>query len=103
MQTRSKNQHCSIALHGWCVDEYEKETKEKLSFDEQNFRAGQMVIERAIFCFQRSLGAQDFVAMNALNQHTKIENNATRNDSGASFFKIRNVAFEVLSEKIQNN
>jgi hypothetical protein len=97
--TRSKNYHCGIGLHGWCVDQYEKGTEQKLDHEQENFEAGKKVIINAIFCFQRSLSSEEFVALNAKDYFTNAQIRATRNDSKANFFRLRDIIFDIISEK----
>ena len=99
---RSKNDHCVLESHKWCVKEYEKKKETKLTYEEANAAAGKIVISNALFCFKRSLSSKDFVAMNAKEQICHPETAATKNDSAAEFFKLRNVVFDVLSEKTVN-
>ena len=99
--TRSKNYHCEIPLHDWCVEKYLQEKDEKQDHDKANKLAGELVISNAILCLQRSFGAEDFVAMNAKDNfcNKNIKYVATKNDSRAEFFKLRNVIFDIVSDK----
>ena len=99
--TRSKNYHCEIPLHDWCVEKYLQEKDEKQDHDKANKLAGDLVISNAILCLQRSFGAEDFVAMNAKDNfcNKNIKYVATKNDSRAEFFKLRNVIFDIVSDK----
>ena len=97
--TRSKKHHCGLALHDWCVSKYKKELNEKVDHDEADKRAGKQIIRNALFCFLKSLSAEDFVALNAKDYESLIQTLATKNDSKAQFFRYRNIVFDILSEK----
>ena len=97
--TRSKTRHESLALHSWCLSKYEKEKEEQITFEQANEEAGKKVIKNAIYCFQNSLSASNFVALNAKDYTCHLENTATKNDSELAFFHQRDIIFEVLSEK----
>ena len=97
--TRSKKAHCNLALHNFCVSQYEKQVEEKLDYEKRNENAGKIVISNALLCFERSFGARDFVALNAKEHLLHPETAATKNDSESEFFRLRNVAFDILSER----
>ena len=96
---RSKIRHNQLALHEWCVSKYESEKKEKLTYDQSNSEAGKRVIKNALYCFQNCLSAKNFVGLNVLNYSHNLENPVTKNDSEAEFFRLRNVIFDLLTEK----
>ena len=97
--TSSKNEHNQLELHGWCVGKYKTEKNEKLTYDQSNAEAGKKIIKNAVYCFQNSLGARNFLGLNALNYSCHFENTATKNDSEKEFFRLRNVVFDLLTEK----
>jgi hypothetical protein len=97
--TRSKKEHCEIELHDWCVEQYDNQKEEKLTYEESNAKAAKIVITNALLCFQRSYGARDFAAFNSKEQLLHPETAATKNDSEKEFFRLRNVVFDILSEK----
>ena len=90
---RSKISHCKIELHTWCSKQLKDETTNKTKTEEANKIAGQKIVANILLCFQRSWGAQDFLALNAKD---KV---ATKNDSRQMFFRLRNVIFEIASDK----
>ena len=97
--TSSKNEHNQLELHGWCVGKYKTEKNEKLTYDQSNAEAGKKIIKNAVYCFQNSLGARNFLGLNALNYSCHFEITATKNDSEKEFFRLRNVVFDLLTEK----
>jgi hypothetical protein len=66
--TRSKKEHCEIELHDWCVEQYDNQKEEKLTYEEYNAKAAKIVITNALLCFQRSYGARDFAAFDILSE-----------------------------------
>ena len=67
--------------------------------------AAKKIIRNALFCFKRSLGSEDFQALNAKDYLSEkdlgsdVYNIATKNDARSEFFRLRNVTFDVLTEK----
>ena len=95
----AKSAHLKNPIHVWCVLKDEKVKKSRAESDHVNAKAGEKVIRNALFCFKRGLGSEDFVALNEKDLGSDIKNTATKNDSRAEFFKLRNTVFELLSEK----
>ena len=95
----AKNAHCNTPLHVWCVSKEEQVRKNKATSDHANSRAGEKLIRNALYCFKRGLGSADFVGLNEKDLGSDIINTATKNDSKAEFFKLRNIIFELVSEK----
>ena len=97
--TAVKKTHIRHPLHVWCVTKQEKVKNSKAKIEAANVRSGEKVIRNALFCFKRGLGAADFVALNEKDVGSDIQNTATKNDSKAEYFKLRNTIFELVSEK----
>ena len=105
----SRKTHCVNPLHVWCVGESKKEKEEtKIQteiYDRKNELAGKKVLRNGIFCLQRSLGSQDFVALNAKDFLAEVDSghlqHATKNDSAAHFFELRDIIFKEVSAKIK--
>ena len=99
--TDGKKEHCQNPLHEWCVEKYLMDKNKKHDSEEENKMAGEQVITNALWCLQRSLGAEDFVALNAKDYFCKdnFKHVANRNDSKANFFRLRNIIFDIVSEK----
>ena len=89
--------HCNYALHMWCVEKFKNESLKQADEKEKNRLAGKKVVRNALFCFLRSYGAEDFLALN--EKDSDLPDIATKNDSRNMFFKLRNVVFDILSEK----
>ena len=104
----SKLRHTEKPLHLWCIQEYQREVERKNIDDRRNDLAGRKIVRNALFCFTRSLGSGDFETLNLKDflaekdLGSKMYNIATRNDSRAEFFRLRNVIFELLTEKTKN-
>ena len=100
-----KKEHCENKLHEWCVDEFEKKEEKKIADKIKNEIVGKKIIRNALLCFKRSLGSEDFLALNEKDFlaekdiGNKIFNIATKNDSRAQYFKMRGEVFELLSKK----
>lgn len=101
--TVSKNRHIENELHGWCVDEYEKSIENKKLTDRRNELVGKKIVRNAIYCFKQSLGSADFTLLNLKDFLAERDigsnqyNIATKNDSRAEFFRLRNVIFDVVT------
>ena len=100
-----KKEHCDNKLHEWCVDEFEKKEEKKIADKIKNEIVGKKIVRNALLCFKRSLGSEDFLALNEKDFlaekdiGNKIFNIATKNDSRAQYFKMRGEVFELLSKK----
>ena len=97
--TRLKKEHCQKPLHHWCLKKEQQDLKSKTVAEDLNMRAGEKVVRNALHCFKRGLGAEDFLALNDKDLGSDITNTATKNDSKAEFFKLRNVVFDLVSER----
>ena len=99
----AKKRHCESALHHWCVEEFKKKSQENESSQRKNEIVAKKVIRNALFCFKRSGGAEDFLALNAKDFLAEKDvgsfNIATKNDSTTEFFRLRNVIFDIMTEK----
>ena len=98
---KGKENHLSTELHMWCLEREKLLHAKKSENDKQSSDAGLMIIMNALMCFQKAWSAEDFVALNdkdSLNEKLKT---ATKNDSTAEFFQLRNLAFEILSENVK--
>ena len=100
----SKTRHNKNLLHKWCVKKHLRESEHKVSYDRKNEIAARMIIRNVLLCFKRDWGSVDFLALNevALLTQTDIASflHATKNDSRAQFFRLRNVVFDVLTAKM---
>ena len=97
---RNQAEHCKLGLHNWCKNKLKTESKKKDEEKELNKLAGQKIVKNGLFCFLRSGSAADFLALNSKDSSASdISNVATKNDSKKMFFKLRNVAFEKVSQK----
>ena len=103
----NKNTHLQKPLHKWCVRKYQKEIENKTAFDRRNELAGKKIIRNALFCFMHSLRSTAFVAINMKDFLSEKDfgsdqyNYATKNDSKSEIFRLRNVVFEVFTDKMQ--
>ena len=103
----NKNIHLQKPLHKWCVRKYQKEIENKTAIDRRNELAGKKIIRNALFCFMQSLGSAAFVALNMKDFLSEKGfgsdqyHYATKNDYKSEFFRLRNVVFEVFTDKMQ--
>ena len=85
---------------------YQKQSEEKVSIDQKNQYAANRIIRNAIICFKRSWSSEDFLALNEMNHlnDIDIENyvSATKNDSRANFFRLRNLIYDAFTGKIRS-
>ena len=94
-----KKKHCELPLHEWCMKKEREEKKGKAENQDNNNRAGEKVIRNALYCLKRGLGAEDFLGLNEKDLGSDIPNTATKNDSKAQYFKLRNIIFELVSDR----
>ena len=98
---KAKLAHESKELHLWCFEREMKAQANKAENEKQSEEAGLMIIMNALMCLQKAWSAEDFVGLNdkdSLNEKLKT---ATKNDSSAEFFHIRNLAYEILTENVR--
>ena len=104
--TQNKKHHSDAPLHLWCVKKFQDESKQKNLLNKKSEIAAKKIIRNALFCFKRSLGSEDFLALNEKDFLTESDsemyNIATKNDSRNEFFRLRNVIFDTLAEKTKN-
>ena len=106
---QNKARHCGLRLHGWCADEFEKKEEKKIKDNIRNKIAGKKIIRNALLCFKRSLGSEDFLALNEkdflaeLDLGNEIVNCATKKDSRSQYFQLRNEVFEILDKKLRSS
>ena len=101
----SKSRHSENPLHIWCANKF-LDLEEKKTLDNQkNELVGKKIVRNALLCFKRSIGSEDFLALNELNflaerdLGNEIFNVANKNDSRSEFFRLRNEVFGILSKK----
>lgn len=93
-ETNELHKFCQKLFIKWKADQEIKETDNKI--------AGKLVIRNSLFCLKNSLSSFDFVKLN--NKDNLVDNlaTATKNDSKAEYFKIRELAHKNMTTKIQN-
>ena len=96
---QQKKRHSEKPLHTWCVKKEQDEAKCKSENQDKNYRAGEKVVRNALYCLKRGLGAEDFLGLNEKDLGSDIPNTATKNDSKAQYFNLRNIVFELVSDK----
>jgi hypothetical protein len=65
-------------------------------------KAGTMVVRNALLCLKKGWSSEDFVSLNEKDDLIEDIQSATKNDSAAEFFHLRNVIFEKVSDKVKN-
>ena len=95
-------QHTENSLHIYCCIREKREEKDKDDFETENKDAARITIRNVVKTLKRGGSSVDFVCENNIF-HLEAEHQAitvaTKNDSTAAFFQIRDVIFEVVSEK----
>jgi hypothetical protein len=98
-------EHTETSLHIYCCLRKKKEEKEEVIFEKANNHAARITTRNVIKTLKRGGSFVDFVAENNIF-HLEAEHQditvTTKNDSTASFFQIRDVVFEVVSEKTKS-
>ena len=100
-----KSRHCDKPLHIWCVKEFEKKEEKRIQQFRRNELAGKKIIRNALLCFKRSLGCEDFLALNEIHFLAERDlgnvsfNIATKNDSRLEYFRLRREIYEIVSNK----
>jgi hypothetical protein len=101
---RAVKEHSVNELHTYCCIREKDEEDNEADFEKENKAAGRVTIRNIIKTLKRGGSSVDFQADNNLFH---LESNyqdivvATKNDSSESFFKVRDVVFDVVSEKVK--
>ena len=102
---RAVKSHIENELHIYCCMKEKKEEERDSDFEKQNKSAGRVTIRNIIKTLKRGGSSVDFQADNNLfhleASYQKIVV-ATKNDSCSSFYKTRDVVFDVVSEKVKS-
>jgi hypothetical protein len=65
-------------------------------------KASEKIVENAVFCLKQSHSGKDFIRLNDKDQMNCPDSFPTKNDGMQSFFEIRNIVFEELSDIARN-
>jgi hypothetical protein len=99
---RGLRKHESNDLHVWCALHERDEENNKIDLEKKNKLAGQIVIRNVVKALKHGQSSIDFQSDNNLF-HILADSQsivfATKNDSADAFFKIRDVVYEVVTEK----
>ena len=98
----SMKKHSTNDLHIWCCIKEEKVKEEKFNFDKLNKEAGMITIRNVVKALKHGHSSVDFQADNNLFHLAakgKDLSVATKNNSRDAFFKIRDIVYEVVTEK----
>ena len=94
--------HESNELHKWCCLKQEELEAELLQNDLESKKAGKLIVNNALLCFKKGWSSEDFLSLNdkdnLLSEDIKP---ATKNDSSAQFFDIRNTCFYKVTDKVK--
>ena len=93
--------HEQNELHKWCYSKNEKHKADQQVKEIENKKAGTLVIRNGLFCLKNSFSSHDFVKLNDKDNLIDEVQCATKNDSKAEFFKIRELANESMTKTIQ--
>ena len=98
-----KVRHEQTELHMWCYLKSEKVKKDEIDSEMLSENAGLKIVRNAILCLKKSWSSEDFQALNDKDDLTdEIHGkNATKNDSRAEFFALRNIAFDKATQKVK--
>ena len=102
---QSIKEHGIKDLHIYCCAREKEAETIKVDYENNNKAAGRVVIRNIIKTLKRGGSSVDFQADNNLFH---LESNyqdivvATKNDSSDAFFKVRDVVFDVVSEKVKD-
>ena len=96
----TKHIHESNELHIWCRHNEQKMDAEKDKNYMLSSKAGEMVVRNALLCLKKGWSSEEFVSLNDKDNLTIDLNGhvATKNDSRAEFFNIREVVFEKVTQ-----
>ena len=98
---QAKLQHEANSLHVWCLAKETNDANTKQNHDDRNRLVGEQTIRNLILCYKRSWSSEDFMALNDLQHLTPGMEVAVKNCSSTSFFRVRDIVMEVLTEKFQ--
>lgn len=69
---------------------------------DRDVKASEKIVENAVFCIKQSQSGKDFIRLNDKDQLNSAELFPTKNDGMQSFFEIRNIVYEELSDIARN-
>jgi hypothetical protein len=103
-QTKKKSdeairKHENGDLHKWCMVREKDEDKKKSDLQEEDRKRGEKVIRNAVHCLKHGQSSVDFVALNNLDHINPDTEAAVKNNSRFAFFEIRELTWEILTEK----
>lgn len=100
-QNKQRKNHTNSPLHKWCTNHFAKIKKEEEATKDREVKASEKIVENAVFCLKQSQSGKDFIRLNDKDQ---LNSNSfpTKNDGMQSFFEIRNIVYEELSEIARN-
>ena len=96
---RTKQKHISNDLHKWCLAKEKADSFRKKNIEEEDRKNGEKVILNVLHCLKHGQSSIDFLALNNLD-HLTSNSAAVKNNSKAAFFEIRDIIYEVVTEKI---
>ena len=97
-----KQQHESSELHTWCYFKSQQVKQNETNADNISEQAGMKIVRNAVLCFKEGWSSEDFQALNDKDNLTEEISNktATKNDSRAEFFSLRDTIFDKTKEKV---
>ena len=101
---RGIKKHSENDLHILCCLKEKEENQVKIVQQQKNDDAGRVTVRNVIKNLKRGQSARDFEADNnifALESKYQKINIATKNNSEAAFYQIRDVVFEVVTEDVK--
>lgn len=99
---RSIKEHNENELHKWCVHKACQSDAELKNVENENKKVGRQIIRNGLFCLNNSLSSHDFVKLNDKDNLTEGLTSATKNDSTAEYFKIRELAYKSQNKRMHN-
>ena len=100
---RRKNirNHKKNPLHKWCLEEQKRLKISRKEFEKQNVESGNKLVNNAVHCLLNGGSAKAYVKLNSKEQMSD-DTFPTKNDGAETFFEIREIVFEELSEVIKD-
>lgn len=93
-------EHETDPLHAWCLKEKKLAEKSRNAEESENLECGKKLVENVVFCLLTGGSAKDYVRMNSKQASCDV-NFPTKNDGGETFFEIREIIFEELTDVLK--
>ena len=97
---RKIRDHLANPLHTWCVQRKKLLDTNRNVEDSENIESGKKLVQNAVFCLLNGKSALDYIKLNSKDAITDSKF-PTKNDGSETFFELREIVFEELTDIIK--